>query len=470
MTLQEILALPVAEMGAHLRTREADALRFATPVNNEVTADNLQHATELDVECDQIRTAIDSKQRAMTDAENLRSKITSDTANRSQTVNTLPLNTNEGNGLNNIRIPVGMGKRYKKLEVLKDERQAFIWGQFTRMLGAPIQGKNQVFEESARWLRENGIMDTRALSSSDNSLGGVLVPDILSNDIINLKEEYGVFRPNAQVVPMPGGTLTFPRRKSGASVYWIGESSPTTSTNLGWDNVMLTPKKVSSLVVIPDELNQDSIINLGDYAVGEFAYAFALAEDTIGFTADGSSTYGGMTGLTNAINNVVSNKGIQVASGTGYGTDYSSITRANLSALKAKLPMYALMAPDCAWYMSSVVWASVVESLAIAAGGNAATYFIDGASPKLLGIPVKIAQALPMTSAINQICILLGSLKKGAMLGDRSGFAIKATKEGQYFDNDQTAYKAQERIDIVIHDPGTSTTAGPVVALKTAGS
>lgn len=466
MTLQEILALNAAEMGVQLKLKEEEVMRLSTPKTGEALLPaDVESAVALDAECDSIRAAIDANDKSIQRANDLRVKTQKEMEQRSQPVN--GLRTPNAGGDTGIRIPHGQGVRYKRLENVKDEGRAFAWGQFFRSMSLSNDG---VKNEAATWLKENGIMDVRALSSNDNSLGGVFIPTLLAQDIITLRENYGVFRPNTNVVPMSGGTLMYPRLKTGQNYYWIGESSPTTGSNLTFDNVQLVAKKISSLFVIPDELAADAIINLGDYAAGQFAYYLSLAEDNVGFIADGTSTYGGMTGVINAINGVASNKGIQVASGSGYATDYSSITRADLHKLKSKATNQALQSPDTAWYMHSTVFSAVVENIAFALGGNMVGDFGDGMNPKLLGFPVRFTQVMPSASAINQICILFGSLKLATLLGDRSGIAIKATKEGQYWDNDQTGYKAQERIDIVTHSPGTATVAGPVVALKTSGT
>ena len=69
-----------------------------------------------------------------------------------------------------------------------------------------------------------------------------------------------------------------------------------------------------------NELNEDAVLNIGDDLAGEIAYAFALKEDQCGFLGDGTSTYGGIVGVTTALRNVdatIANiAGLVVASGT----------------------------------------------------------------------------------------------------------------------------------------------------------
>ncbi len=376
-----------------------------------------------------------------------------------------------------IRIPAN-AKKYSKLEYLKDDRRAYAWGQYWRAVINNFHNNAARFEECNNWLAENGInvspKGSRAMSGNDDTAGGYLIPDLLSVDIINLKESYGQFRMNTFVVPMGGGTLTFPRRKAGVTAQWVGQNSSTTASNPRFNNVQLNPKKLSALCAIPNELAEDAIINIGDFVAGEIGYAFALEEDVAGFTGDASALHGGITGVTNkliGVDGTIANiKGLTVATGSGYATSYAAITRADIHKTKSLLPAYALRSPKTKWFMSSTVWAQVIESLAAALGGATMKEFEDGLNPKLLGYPVEICQALPISPAVNQVVILFGDLSMASTLGERAEFRIKATQEGQFFDNDQTGIKGTERIDIVVHDVGDTTVAGPIVGLITAAS
>jgi hypothetical protein len=52
----------------------------------------------------------------------------------------------------------------------------------------------------------------------------------------------------------------------------------------------------------------------------------------------------------------------------------------------------------------------------------------------------------------------------GARMGERRGIRVK-TSDDRYFEYDQIGIQATERVDIVVHDVGDATTAGPIVAL-----
>ena len=99
--------------------------------------------------------------------------------------------------------------RYSKLKAFKDDFSAYKSGQWIR---ANVYGNSS----AARWCRENGMdVETRAHSENLNTTGGALVPNEFSQTIIDLREEYGVFRQHARVVPMGRDTMTMARRTGG---------------------------------------------------------------------------------------------------------------------------------------------------------------------------------------------------------------------------------------------------------------
>ncbi|MFM8220553.1 MAG: phage major capsid protein, partial [Planctomycetaceae bacterium] len=82
-------------------------------------------------------------------------------------------------------------------------------------------GRNQ---RSVDWCAENGI-ETRAMGTTTNSLGGFLVPEVLETTIIALREERGVARREVNVMPMSSDVVIVPRRTSGVTAYYVAENA-----------------------------------------------------------------------------------------------------------------------------------------------------------------------------------------------------------------------------------------------------
>jgi hypothetical protein len=81
------------------------------------------------------------------------------------------------------------------------------------------------------------------------------------------------------------------------------------------------------------------VSNIGDILTGEIAYAYALGEDGCLFSGDGTSTYGGMTGLRKIFNDGVGALAGSVDAASGHDT-MAEIDAIDLASVQGKLPQY----------------------------------------------------------------------------------------------------------------------------------
>jgi HK97 family phage major capsid protein len=363
-----------------------------------------------------------------------------------------------------VVIPVEHRYRNGKLRSFSGQRsdeKAYIAGQF--YLATLFKS-----ERAALWLKDHGV-EVRGMAGSVNSAGGVLVPDVLESAIIDLRETYGVFRQNAKVVPMTSDTSMWPRRVSGLTAYFVGEGNAEGSTNSvtastpGMDGVKLTARKLAALSLFSSEVGEDAVISIGDFLTNEIAYAMAVKEDQCGFVGDGTSTYGGINGVVNA----VAAGGIVTAASTHTG--FGTITLTDFEAVIGTLPQYALA--NAKWYISQYGFATCMQRLLDAAGGNTMVNLQAGVQKQFLGFPVVISQVLNSTAGADasKPKAIFGDLSMGAYLGDRRGITVRQSDQ-RYFEYDQIGIIGTERFDINVHDVGTASVAGSVVVLKSAAS
>lgn len=329
---------------------------------------------------------------------------------------------------------------------------AYASGQF---LMATLVGN----QSSRQWCQDHGIL--AAHSTGDNTKGGFTVPEPLENALIRLVEERGVFRRNARVWPMASGSVMIPRRAGGFTTYFVGENSAGTPSDMSFDQIKLEAKKLMTLTQVSSELNEDTIIALAELVTTEIGYAFADKEDQCGFNGDGTSTYGGILGLKGAL----AAGSIQDAA---TGNDSAlTLDLADFEALIGKLPQFPGIMPKF-YVHSAVYWASMAR-LMDAAGGNTVENLGNGPVRSFLGYPVEFVQVLPSTTGTLASTNLLyfGDLSMACTMGSRRGAEI-ATDSSVYFTSDAIAIRATERFDINVHERGTASTAGPMLALKTA--
>lgn len=357
-----------------------------------------------------------------------------------------------------IRFPLGFStpKHFKGPDAKLDAYKSGQW-----ILAAKGSAK------AKQWCHDHGV---QILSQNEgtNTAGGYLVNPEMSSVIIDLREQYGVFRRNCQRMPMSSDTLTMNRRVGGLTAYFKAEEAAYTDSSKSWNQVQLAAKKLTALTYWSKELDDDAIISMADDLASEIAYAFALKEDQCGFVGDGTSTYSGILGVVNRLA-TGSYAGSVYTAATGH-TAYSTLTLADFHGLTGTLPLYAQ--PGAKFYCSNVAWANSMERLAYAGGGNTRSDIGGSMGPTFLGYPVEIVQVMNTTTTAQTSTtgiILFGNLAQAAVMGTRRELAIDISDQVAWT-TDQIAIKGSQRFDINVHDTGSASAAGPIVALATPGS
>lgn len=363
-----------------------------------------------------------------------------------------------------IRVPATARYRHAGLKAFrtslfensldKAERAAYVTGQF---ILATI-GKS---DKAAQWCKEHGI-DARfrgALKESDNTLGGYVVPIEMERSIITLREERGVLRREAQVIPMSSESMTLPRETGTITAYFVGENTAGTASDSTIGQKQLSVKKLMAYTSMSSEVSEDAVISMADWVTSSIAYAMADKEDSCGFNGDASLTYGGMTGLKNAL------AAGSVFTATSH-QEFSALTLSDFHGMTAKLPLYAQQ--NAKWFISKAGFSASMERLMAAGGGNTWQTLSDGRNqPRFLGYDVVFVQV--MNSALTGNTgvaggVYFGDLRQALKLGSRRGLAIDMSKDF-LFSSDQIAIKGTQRFDAVVTEPGTSTAAGSVIGL-----
>ncbi|KKN06774.1 hypothetical protein LCGC14_1073800 [marine sediment metagenome] len=311
-----------------------------------------------------------------------------------------------------------------------------------------------------QWCRDRGV-EIRVQVEGINTAGGFVVPDVMERAIIDLRENYGMFRANARVVPMASDHVNIPRRAGGVDAYFVGETTAITESEKSWNQVELTAKKLGALVRMSTDLSEDAIINIADDLAQEMAWAFAKKEDECGLDGDGTLTYGGMHGLTVMFIDGTHTKGQDA--GTSPYTSWSHATFADeIVAVMALAPAYALA--NAKWYIHPSGKAGLFDALALQAGGAQVREMVNGISaPMFAGYPIVVSAAMPSAPVNTKVAFFFGDLALSTTFGDRRGITIKVSTE-RYLEYDQIGIQATERFCIVNHDIGDNTNAGPLIA------
>lgn len=316
-------------------------------------------------------------------------------------------------------------------------------------------------EAAAQFCRSHGLQVSNSMVTNDNSTGGFLVPDEMQSAIIRLREERGVFPQYANRVPMGSDIITVPRLLADVTAYWVGEGSEITASDANLGQAELMAKKLSALTKISSELDEDAVVDIGDLITQSMAYAMADKIDEAGFNGDGTSTYGGVVGLKNALH-------ANAIQGAATGNDAPlNLDMADFEATIGKYPQYSSASPR--WFMHSAVYWAACARLVDAAGGNTTVTLANGPQMMFLGYPVTFVQVMPSTTSTiaSTIVAYFGDLKLSSTYGTRRSVRTQVSLD-RYFENDLIGIKTTERVAILNHETGDTIRTRPMIALKTA--
>lgn len=328
--------------------------------------------------------------------------------------------------------------------------------------------------EARRWCSDHLGTEYRDMGGQVNSLGGVLVFEDFSNTIIRLVEQFGVSMNVFQRVTMSSDTLLVPRRLTGVTSYWLGENTSITTSDPTATMVQLVAKKIACATKVSNELLADNAISTAQWLAEEYATSLSGAIDDAAFNGTGTSTYGGIRGVAQIDDGTHTASVHSAASGN---TTLATLDIDDYLGALAKLPRYAI--GTSAWYMHPAVYHNSVQRMMLSsgtvgsgtvgalAGGNTAANLAQGTPNTFLGLPVVWVVKMTSAPTTGQIAAYVGDLSLAGIMAVKSDMQI-ASSADRYFEVDQTAFRAVQRLDINVHSLGTNSEAGPVVALKLA--
>lgn len=310
-------------------------------------------------------------------------------------------------------------------------------------------------------------------SSYNIALGASLIPQELESMVHVLKENYGVVARLFDNTTMQGPTLTFNVEGANPTMYFVGEAAAITAADLEFVPKVLTAKKIGGLNHQPYELVRSSPIAIVDQVTASFARQAAYLEDQCGLIGDGTSTYGGFVGATQALKGVDSTIANIDGLVVGTGNAYSELTLNDFTDVCGILPT-AFDTPNTAWVMNKKFYFEVVRKLLDAAGGSTIETLrtrdgrLGAVGPG--GYPVVFSQVMPSTEANSQVCALLGDFSLGAKIGRVQQSTRVNTSTEYLFSNDVVTLRYISEFGVSVFGVGDTSAAGPIVGLITAAS
>jgi HK97 family phage major capsid protein len=285
--------------------------------------------------------------------------------------------------------------------------------------------------------RDTLNLSTRAALTT----GDVALPVQYGGEIRELISDFGVVRRCMSPYPIGRGTAKPARmgvRPAFSSIAMSGafqEKSPTVTF------ASLESHKIGGIVRLPREIDEQSVVAMGQFLARYGAIEFARAEDTWGFLGDGGLNYEGVKGVVQVARD--NNRTLPLAVGK---TKPSDATLADFRNLRTKVNKAALNGRLSAYYLDST-WEVALPGFRTPGEPNVYQRLPDG-SAILDGYPVvwtDVLEPYGTAASVDKPLAVFGALSFWWM-GEHGTPRID-TSEHVWFANDQLAVRFIEEID-----------------------
>src|SRR4051794_17192663 len=137
-----------------------------------------------------------------------------------------------------------------------------------------------------------GTVSKTALTTSD-----IPPPSQYSGEIRELISEFGIVRRQMSPYPIGMGTSRPARMGNRPAFGSVAMSAAFAERSPTLTFASLESHKIGGIVRLPREIDEQSVVPMGQFLARYGAIEFARAEDTWGFLADGTSTYESVRGI-----------------------------------------------------------------------------------------------------------------------------------------------------------------------------
>ena len=276
----------------------------------------------------------------------------------------------------------------------------------------------------------------KALSATNPSSGGYLIPEIYLDQIIELLySKTVIFELGAQKVPMANGNLNIPRMTGGARATWGGEQRKISKTEPTFGNIKLSAKRLEAIVPQTRELLMSTNYSADQLFANDLTRRMELGLD-----------FGALFGKGGEFQpmGVFTDKEVT-------HIDAKSLSDAALADATGKLTA------DFPVYLRSLVMAKNVDDQKLGWSFNSVLegYFMnmktttgayiyreEMASGKLLGFPYKVSNQITTDkTGLTELCF--GNWAD-LLVGEQLGLETYTTLDGAWTDEDGVQHNAFE--------------------------
>jgi HK97 family phage major capsid protein len=292
-------------------------------------------------------------------------------------------------------------------------------------------------------------MGEKAMTEGTGSTGGYLVPDQISNELLELRSAQTVLRPLFSKLQVSSDTLRIPSITGGLTAGWVAELAEKPVSDLTFGEISVNVFTKAGLAVASNQLLADAKQSVDRLVYRDLAKRLAIVEEVALINGTGT---GQPTGILNTA-------GIQTEATTA-ATQLAVLD--NILNAITKIYTNYFGAPN-AIVMHPRTWAWLIAARESGTSGNyllaspgsadprqadeSLPGYGQGALPRgsIFGFPVYTTVNVPTTlGGGTESRIIVGNFSEGLIL-DRQGVTLDAS-EHVYFTSNQTVFRAEDRM------------------------
>lgn len=306
--------------------------------------------------------------------------------------------------------------------------------------------------------RMNEKGEKRHFDTMTDPDGGYLLAKPFLAELFVLFEEFGVARSVFRPIPMSGQTLDLKNIASKPTAWWVDECQLIPETCMQFGDDQLTNKKLGAIGTWCNEFEDDAAIAWLPTFQQLLAQAFTEKEDDAAFNGDGTSAFGGFTGVLHLPS------ANQYVLGAGK-TSFTDLVYDDLVSITFSTPTGSAMGNQ--WFFNRTILANLLKLKDLQ---GRPLLFPDPNNPNfgsLLGYRYNLVEKMPTMSlsGANKPFVAFGN-PMYYLMGMRKGFSIEFSRDAviqklvpnqpadqiaqeiafNAFQQDGTAMKAIERI------------------------
>ena len=334
--------------------------------------------------------------------------------------------------------------------IVKAEAENYVGAGMTRLVMSIAAAQGNV-QDAAKFAAEelNDQAVSMAINSSSNS-GGVLIPQNLHNEVIELLRDRTIIRKlGARSIPLPNGNMALPRLAGGATATYTGEGKDAKVSEARFDDVKLTAKTLIAMVPLSNQLIGRAGFNVEQLVLHDILTTIAVREDKAFMRDDGTGdTPIGMKARATEWNRLL---------------PWEDTAEVNLNTIDTYLDNIILMAMNgnsnmirCGWGMSNRTWMKLYGLR----DGNGNKVYPEMSQGELKGYRIERTSAIPANLGGDGVeSEIYFADFNDVVIGEDGSMRVSFSQEASYQDGDGNLVSAFSRNQSLIrvvteHDIG----------------